>query len=250
MTLRLAVTATALAIMSAGGAWGQTAGADPNDAAPFGPPVDDRHIWVHGMFDQFEGRLRGADSGFRWSGEAWAGPDEWRVRLRSEGEVTRGRSSDGQTELFYSKPVTTYFDIMVGGRYDLDADPGRGWAAIGIEGLAPGFFKVSATAYAGDRGRFAGKAEVSYDQLITNRLILEPEVEINVYSKDDRARRVGSGVSDLDAGLRLRYEIVRKVAPYVGVTWEQKFGQTADLAHAAGESSSNVRFTLGVRSWF
>ena len=244
------MAAGAAAVVTAGASLAQTAGADPNNPAPFGPPVDDRHIWVHGMLDQFEGRLGGADSGLRWDGEAWAGPDEWRVWLKSEGELSGGRAVDGQSEVYVSKPISTYFDVQLGGRYDLDSRPARGWAALGIEGLAPGFFKVAATAYAGDRGRFAGKLTVSYDQLLTNRLILQPEAEANLYSKDDPARMIGSGLSDLDAGLRLRYEITRKFAPYVGVTWEQKFGRSADLTRAAGERSDDVRFTLGARAWF
>ena len=242
--------AVAAAVALAGGAaQAQTTTVDPNSAAPYGPPVADQHVWVHGLLDQFEGRLAGGDSGLRWDGEAWAGPDEWRVWLKSEGELTRGAVSDGQTEAYVSKPVSTYFDIQVGARYDLDSGPGRAWGAIGIEGLAPGFVKLAATAYAGDHG-FAGKVKTSYDQLLTNRLILQPEAEINLYSRDDPARRVGSGLSDLDAGLRLRYETTRKFAPYVGVTWEQKVGRTAELTRAAGERTSDVRITVGTRAWF
>jgi len=245
---RFAPAAAAIAVVG-GAARADPAPADLHGAAPYGPPVADEHIWAHGILDQFEGRLAGGDTGLRWDGEAWAGPDEWRVTLKSEGEATRGRVSDGQTEAFYSKPISTYFDLQVGGRYDLDSGPGRGWGAIGIEGLAPGFFKVAATAYAGGHG-FAGKVMASYDQLLTNRLILEPEAEVNLYSQDDPARKIGSGFSDLDAGLRLRYEITRKFAPYVGVAWERKFGRTAELARAAGEPGADVRLTLGVRAWF
>jgi copper resistance protein B len=239
--------AVAAAVALAGGAHPQTV--DANSAAPYGPPVADQHVWAHGRLDQFEDRLAGGDSGLRWDGEAWAGPDEWRVRLKSEGELTGGKVSDGQTEAYVSKPVSTYFDIQLGARYDLDSRPGRGWAALGVEGLAPGFFRVAATAYAGDHG-LAGKATVSYDQLLTNRLILQPEAEINLYSQDDPARLIGSGLADLDAGLRLRYEITRKFAPYIGVTWEQKFGRTADLTRAAGDRTGEVRFTVGTRAWF
>ncbi len=225
---------------------------DASVAAPFGSPVGDERIYVHGGFDQLEGRFGGGiDNGFRWEGEAWAGTDENRLWLKSEGEVDGlGRVSDGQQELFYDRPISTYFDLQGGARYDLDSAPGRAWAAFGIEGLAPYFIKVSATGYLGGGGRLAAKLMASYDQLLTNRLVLEPEAELNLYSRDDPRRDIGYGVSDLDAGLRLRYEITRKFAPYIGLTWEQKFGRTADLVRAAGQRSSDVRLTGGVRTWF
>jgi copper resistance protein B len=244
--LAAAIAALALA---GGAAYAQSATSEANGAAPYGRPVDDEQVWVHAVLDQLEGRL-GGEGALRWDGEAWAGPDELRERVRSEGELARGQVTDGQTEILVSKPVSTYFDVEAGARYDLDSRPGRGWLALGVEGLAPGFFKVAATAYAGDRGRLAAKLTVSYDQLITNRLVLQPQAEVNLYAKDDPARKIGSGVSDLDAGLRLRYEIARKFAPYVGVAWERKFGRTADLVRAAGESANAARFSLGVRAWF
>ena len=226
--------------------------AGANLAAPFGSPVGDQRVYVHGALDQLEGRLGGgADNGFRWEGEAWVGSDQNRLWIKSEGEVDgHGTVSDGQQEIFYDRPITAYFDLQGGARYDLDSGPGRGWAAFGIEGLAPYFVKVSATGYVGGGGRLAAKLMVAYDQLLTNRLVLEPEAELNIYSRDDPERQIGSGVSDLDAGLRLRYEIARKFAPYIGVTWQQKFGRTADFVQAAGERSSDVRLTGGVRAWF
>jgi copper resistance protein B len=217
-------------------------------AAPFGAPVDDEHVFYHALLDEFEGRF-GRDSSFRWEGEAWAGTDMNRVYLRSEGEVTGGKIEDGQQELLYARPISTYFNVQGGLRYDLDSKPGRGWAAIGIEGLAPLFFHVSATGYASDDGHFAAKLEGSYDFLLTQTLILQPQAEINFYSKSDPAREIGSGLSDIDLGLRLRYEISRKFAPYVGVTYENRFGGTAGFARATGERSSDLRFTAGVRAW-
>ena len=227
----------------------QMAAAEPTAAAPFGAPVDDEHVFYHAMLDEFEGRL-GRDNSFRWEGEAWAGTDTNRLWLKSEGETTNGTVDDGQQELFYSRPISTYFDVQLGSRYDLDSRPGRGWGAFGGEGLAPLFFHVAATGYVSDTGHYAAKIEGSYDQLLTQRLILQPQIEMNLYSKDDPARLIGSGVSDIDAGLGLRYEIDRKFAPYIGVAYEGKFGQTAALAHSAGESTGDVRFLFGIRSWF
>ncbi len=225
------------------------AGGDPSDAAPFGYPVGDRRTYVHGLLDEFEGRL-GADQTFRWEGEGWVGGDFNRLWLKSEGEVTRGQVSDGQQELFYDRPITPYFDLQAGGRYDLDSFRGRGWGALGVEGFAPYYATVSATLYASDSGHYASKIQVADEIRFTQRLILEPQAELNLYTRSDPARRLGSGVSDLDAGLRLRYEISRKVAPYLGVTYERMFARTADDVRAAGDRADDLRFTAGVRSWF
>ena len=219
------------------------------DAAPFGPPVMDQHIFYHLMMNQLEGRF-GDTSSFRWSGEAWLGTDENRLWLRSEGTLADGRVDDGQHELLYARPISTFFNAMVGGRYDGDSAPGRGWGAIGIEGLAPLFFRVAATGYVSGDGHLAAKLEGSYDLLLTQKLILQPQIEMNFYTKDDPARDIGSGLADIDAGLRLRYEITRKIAPYVGVTYAGKFGGTADFARASGQATDEVRFTLGLRAWF
>ncbi len=217
-------------------------------AAPFGSPVADEHIFYHVLLDQLEGRF-GDDAAFRWQGQAWAGTDENRARFRSEGRVSRNEVEDGQQELFYSRAISTFFDAQVGARYDLDSKPGRGWGAIGIEGLAPLFFHVAATGYIGGEGRLAAKLEGSYDLLLTQRLILQPQIEMNFYSLDDPARGIGSGLSDIDAGLRLRYEITRKIAPYFGVSYDGKYGGTADFARAAGTPTNEVRFVIGLRTW-
>ena len=250
MTVRVVimVVATLALAIAAGAASGQTVAPGADNPAPFGSPVDDEHIWAHGLLDQFEARVQGADTSLRWDGEAWLGPDDWRLWLRSEGELTHGQVTDGQSELLLSKPISTYVDLLVGGRYDLDSLPGQGWGALGVDWLAPGFVKISATAYAGQG--VAGKVKASFDERLTNRLILESEGEINLYDQTDRARRVGAGLSDLDAGLRLRYELARKFAPYIGVSWQRAFGETAELERSAGEPADDVRLSVGVRAWF
>jgi copper resistance protein B len=179
------------ALLAPATALAQTPGADPNSAAPFGPPVGDQRIFVHGLLDEFEGRL-GADESFRWEGEGWVGDDTNRLWLKSEGEVAHGQVEDGQQELFYDRPITTYFDLQAGGRYDLDSRAGRGWGAIGIEGFAPYYITTSATLYASDRGHYAAKLQASDDIRFTQRLILEPQAELNLYTRSDPARRVGS----------------------------------------------------------
>ena len=222
---------------------------EPSAAAPFGAPVDDQHIFYHLLMDQLESRF-GKNQSFKWEGEGWAGTDMNRIVLKSQGELSKDRVEDGVQELFYARPISTYFNLMGGARYDLDSAPGRGWAAFGIEGLAPQFFHVSATGYMSERGHFASKLEGSYDLLLTQHLVLQPQIELNLYSKDDFKRGIGSGLADLDTGVRLRYEITRKFAPYIAMTYENKFGRTADWARAAGEETSALRFSVGIRTWF
>lgn len=219
-----------------------------NNPAPYGMPVEDDRAFYHAILDQFEGRV-GRDNSFRWQGEAWAGTDTDKLWLKSEGETNKGEIEDGQQELLYDRPISTYFDLQAGARSDIDSGTGRTWAALGIEGLAPLFFHVSATGYMSSEGHYAAKLEGDYDLLLTQRLILQPQLEVNLYSKADPGRRLGSGLSDLDLGLRLRYEFSRKFAPYIAMTYENKFWDTAGFARAAGENPSDLRFTAGIRMW-
>ena len=172
--------------------------------------------------------------------------------FKSEGFVEHGRMSDGDQEALYDRPIPylRYFDFQAGVRYDLDSDRGRTWGAIGIEGLAPYFFEFAPTFYFSDLGRFAGRVEGSYDILITNRLIAQPQFELNFYSKSNRSRGVGSGLSDLDTGLRIRYEISRKFAPYIGFAYTQTFGDTAKFTREDGGIVHDPRFIFGVRVWY
>jgi copper resistance protein B len=213
-------------------------------------PVHDNGILAHVLFDQFEGRASGKTD-FRWDGQGWLGTDYDKLWVKSEGFVrSDGRVDDGRHEFLYDRAITTFFDLQGGLRTDLDSRPTRNWAAFGIQGLAPLFFDLEATGYVSDQGHFAGRVQASYDLLITQRLILQPELELNLYSKSDPARLIGAGFSDIDTGLRLRYEITRQFAPYIGIAYEGKFGQTAGFARRAGESTSDVRFLFGIRSWF
>lgn len=213
-------------------------------------PVMDHGAWVHGILDEFEGRYAPGNSDFRWDGEVWAGGDYDRLWLKSEGTVSKGRVSDGDQEALYSRAVSRYFNLQGGMRVDLDDGPTRTWGALGVEGLALYQFEVQATAYVSDRGRFASRLEGSYDILLTNRLILQPQAEFNFYTKADRGRGVGSGLSDVDAGLRLRYEFRRKFAPYVAVTYMGYINQASRFARERGENDGDVRFTFGIRTWF
>ena len=212
----------------------------------------DNTITWHVLFNQLEGRTNGPDNEFRWDGQGWIGTDMNKIWFKSEGFVEHGKATDGDTEALYDHPIpfVRYFDAQAGIRYDLDSNPGRTWGAIGVQGLAPYFFDFEPTFYFSDRGRVAGRVMGSYDLLITNRLILQPEIELNFYSKRDPSRGIGSGLSELDTGLRLRYEISRKFAPYIGLAYNGKFGETADFTRVEGSTVNDVRFIFGIRLWY
>lgn len=222
---------------------------DPPNHASMGMGDD---VFGHILFNELEGRTNGPDNELRWDMEAWAGTDMNKLWFKSEGVFEDGKAGDGITEALYDRPIPflRYFDAQVGVRHDLDSSRGRTWGAIGIEGLAPNFFEVEPTFYFSSRGRVAGRVNGSYDLLITNRLILQPQLELNFYSKSDPSRGIGSGLSEIDTGLRLRYEISRKLAPYIGVTYAGKFGETADLTRAEGGIVNDVRFVFGIRVWY
>lgn len=205
-------------------------------------------VLTHARLDQFEGRTNGADNEFRWDGEGWVGTDMNKLWVKSEGFSNNTSISDGDHEALYDRPIPhmRYFDAQVGVRTDLDSGPHRVWAAFGIEGLAPGYFEFAPTLYIRDGSNVAGRVTGSYDLLITQRWIVQPEAELNFYNKDDPGRRIGSGLSELDAGLRLRYEFSRKFAPYVGFAYNGKYGNTASYSQQA----DSAQFVFGIRIWY
>jgi copper resistance protein B len=216
------------------------------------PPVMDNQIMWQVLFDQLEGRTNGTENEFRWDGQGFVGTDMNKLWFKSEGFVEHGVMTDGDTEALYDRPIPflRYFDAQAGVRYDLDSNPGRTWGAIGVEGLAPYFFDLEPTFYFSDHSRFAGKISASYDILITQRLIAQPQVELNFYNKRDQARGIGSGLSELDTGLRIRYEITRKFAPYIGFAYNQSCGETGSITRSEGGIVHDPRFVFGARVWY
>ena len=175
-----------------------------------------------------------------------------RAWFKSEGSfgLNTGTFEEAEAQALYSRVISPFFNVQTGVRYDFHPAPSRAYGVLGVEGLAPMFLDVGAYVFASDGGHYSGRLEGHYDMRLTQRLILQPQLELNFYSASERDRGIGSGLSDLDSGLRLRYEITRQFAPYIGVTYESKFGQTAGLARADGESVDAVRFVAGVRVWF
>lgn len=195
---------------------------------------------------------RGFEAGnpLAWSLDAWIGRDFDKLRLRSEGEHADGRTERADVEVLWSHAASAFWDTELGVRHDIGHGAGRTWGAFGIQGLAPYWFELGATAYVGDAGRTALRIEADYDLSLTQRLIVQPRFELNAYGKSDRAAGVGSGVSDAEIGVRLRYEIARVFAPYIGVERSARFGRSADFARAEGEDAHETRWLIGLRVWY
>ena len=183
--------------------------------------------------------------------QAWYGTTYNRFVIKAEGDIADGTLEESSTELLWGHALNAYFDTQFGVRLDqYDEGKDRQWLAIGMQGLAPYWFELDVTAYVGDDGRTALSAEAEYELLLTQRLILQPRAELNLYGKDDLDNRLGSGLSDLALGLRLRYEFSRQFSPYIGVEWTDTYGDTADYRRAAGEDTSGTQFVAGLRFWF
>ena len=216
---------------------------------PSDHPVHDNTIQSYVLFDRLETWNADQGTGLEWEGQAWIGTDLDRLWLRSEGERVAGQTESANLEVLYGRSVAAWWDVVAGVRHDFKPGGAQDFAAIGVMGLAPYKFEVAATAYLGQGGQTAGRIEVEYETLLTNRLILQPLVEVNLYGRDDPRRGIGSGLSTVEASLRLRYEFTRRFAPYIGIIRERAFGGTADLRRAHNDVD-DIRFVTGLRLWF
>ncbi len=227
---------------SDGVGYGPTHGIDMamNDSAAIGMLLVDQLEAFHGRHG----------NGQQWGIEARYGNDYDKLWLSSDGERSGGRLEGARTELSWSHAVAAFWNTQLGVRADSGPGPDRQWAAVGLQGLAPYWFELEATGYLGSSGRTAARLHAQYELFFTQRLILQPDLELNAYGKADPARRLGSGLSDATVGLRLRYEIDRQFAPYLGITWTRRFGGTADFARQDGQGLLDRQWVAGVRMWF
>jgi copper resistance protein B len=199
-------------------------------------------------FDQLEWRTLAPANSTVWQGEGWFGNDFNKLWARSEGEALAG-TADARAELFWDHAIARWWSVEVGGREDFGTGPARGWAAFGVRGTAPQRVDVEATLYAGAAVRTAARLKFEYELLFTQRLILQPEIEMNLYGRADPARDIAAGVSDFEIGLRLRYEVRREFAPYAGLVWARRLGAAADLARAAALTCDGFCLAVGLRVW-
>jgi len=215
-----------------------------------GESMDDAARFGKLLLDQFEVTHDAHADGVAVDAQAWYGGDVDKVWFKLDGERTDGHLRDTRAEALWAHATSPFWDLQFGVRHDLGDGPARSWLAFGTQGLAPYWFDVEATLYVGQSGRTAARVEAEYDLFLTQRWVLTPDVEINAYGKSDPARRLGSGLSNAEFGVRLRYEITRHFAPYVGFDWNRRIGDTADLARGAGEPAFDHAVVIGVRAWF
>jgi copper resistance protein B len=215
-----------------------------------GHAAHDRKVHSFLLFDQLEWQAHRHDAGIALDSKGWVGRDRDRLWFRAEGGSEGGRVTDGQVHFLYGRPIARWWDVVGGIRQDFRPGPAQTWAAVGLQGLAPYWFEIEATAYLGAAGRTHARVEVEYELLLTNRLVAQPRAEVELFGKSDPERGVGAGLSTSELGLRLRYEMSREFAPYAGVAWRTRWGKTAELADAAGESSGGARLVTGLRLWF
>ncbi len=203
------------------------------------------------LIDRLELRAREGRDGYAWEGDAWFGGDYDKLWFKSEGEGELGGSLEAaEVQALWSRSIRPFFDVQLGVRYDLRPRPDRAHLAIGIQGLAPYWFEIDAAAFVSTKGDLTARFEAEYDQRITNRLFLQPRVELDLAAQDVSELGIGSGLSSAELGLRLRYQFVPEFAPYIGVGYERRFGDSARFARADGDDVGGWSVLLGLRAWF
>ncbi len=205
-------------------------------------------FWFQG--DRLETQVRRGRDGYLWDLQGYYGSPTSRFWFKSEGEGSFGeRTEDAEFQALYSRAITPFFDLQAGVRQDVQG-PNTTYGVIGVQGLAPYLFEVDAALFVSHRGDVTARVEAEVDQRITQRLILQPRVELNLAAQDVPQLGVGAGLDKVEVGLRLRYEIVRELAPYIGIEQSWKLGRSATYARASGEDPSVTNYVVGIRFWF
>lgn len=217
--------------------------------------MDMRHhmktpLFTHVLVDNFEAGHIDGQTMTAWDISGWVGYDYQRLWFRSEGERLGPLTENSEVTLLYGRSTSRWWDTLIGLRHDFKPSESQTFLAIGVQGLAPYWFEVQLTGYVGERGQFGARLDVEYEQLITQKLILQPSVEVNLWGKDDVSRDIGKGISNAELGVRLRYEIVREFAPYIGFSWNWKLGNTGNIIEANQEPTKEATWLLGFRAWY
>lgn len=203
------------------------------------------------MDDRLEYQSTTGDGTLVFDTQGWYGGDINKLWIKAEGEFSLNDNEleDAELQALWSRAISPFFDFQAGVRYDYKPG-GRTYGVVGLQGLAPYWFEVDAAIFLSTEGDFTSRVELEYELLFTQKLILQPRVEMNVSAQDIPDLNIGAGFTDMEAGLRLRYEFVPEFAPYIGVEWQKKFGETADLVKVSGGDPDDVVAVVGIRAWF
>lgn len=210
----------------------------------------DKKAFVHLLVDELEASDVGGKNDIAWDADLWVGGDFRKFWMKTQGEHSDDEDDRSELQFLYSKAILPFWDLQAGVRRDLEEVDERNWAVIGLTGLAPYFFDVEVELFFAEGGQTSARLRGEIELLLTQRLILTPELEIVGYGRNEPGRLIGSGLSEIEFDIRLRYEFKRELAPYIGLTWYRLQGSTADFAEISGRDKSDAVLTLGLRTWF
>lgn len=185
-----------------------------------------------------------------WKMDAWVGYDINKLYIKSDGIVTGGAVGENSTQLLYSHATSPYWDRQIGVRVDNKAGNQRSYIGIGYMGVAPYFLETDIGLFYGDNGQINFNLTLEHELMFTQRLVLITEYGLDINSQDDAAMEIGSGLSQQTLGFRLAYEVKREFAPYLGVTFNHYYGNTASFVVGGGGLASSSEVTVGVKMWF
>lgn len=211
---------------------------------------EDDPIVTKVIIDQLETRITDGDNPLILEAQAWIGKDLNKFVIKADIEQVNGEVEELELQALYSKAVDPYWDFQIGVRQDQKPLPSKNWLAISFQGVAPYWFEIDTSLFIGESSQVGLRFTAEYEWMITQRLVLSPEFGFNIHAKDDEAAGIGSGLSDTQLGIRLRYEVKREFAPYIGLNWNRKYGNTAKFAIAEGEKEDDTQVVLGIRAWF
>ena len=204
------------------------------------------------LIDTLEAGFGDGEKSYSWSAQGWTGGDINRFWWKTEGEgAFDGKLHDAEVQALYSRAIAPFWDVQAGVRQDFRPDgDDTTHLTVGVQGVAPYWFEMSAAAFLSTEGDLTARAEAEYDQRITQKWILQPAIEAALSASDIPELEIGSGLTAITAGLRLRYEIRKEFSPYLGVEWTRSFGDTADYARARGDDVDATRLVVGLKAWF
>jgi copper resistance protein B len=219
-------------------------------------PVMDNQVIGYLLLDQLEYRRNADADTFTWEVQGWIGRDYNKLWVKTEGDqrLSGDKGGEPEVQLLYSRLFAPFWYFQVGGRYDhrygTGPDRSRFFGVLGVQGLVPYWFDVEPALFISEAGDVSARLEAEYDLLLTQRLIAQPRFEVDVAGQEVKKFGIGEGFNDVELGVRLRYEIRREFAPYIGVSWTRLLGETADFARREGDAVDNLAFVVGVRLWF